>query len=312
MRTRTRLIDAGLAGRRVESLLKEELGISDSLMARLKRRERGICLNGERVYTTARVAVGDWLEVQVGDDPVCRAEPMAYPLSILWEDEDILILNKPAGLAVHASTRNPGELTLENALAAYLPPEDGTHPVSRLDRGTTGAMTWTKNGYMHELLRRQFHTPGFQKEYLAVTAGELADDGGHIRLPIGFAEGSRYKRAIQPEGQEAHTEFFVLARGGGYSLVRLVPHTGRCHQLRLHMATIGYPLAGDWLYGKESSAIARPALHAGGLRLLHPITGDEIRICAPLPEDMKELLEKMHPPDEIMLGGDDAGNLENS
>lgn len=297
MRTRTLVIGPDLAGRTVESLLREELAVSHSFLARLKRRERGIRLNGERVYTTARAGLGDRLEVQVGDDSVRRAAPMAYPLSILWEDGDILILNKPAGIAVHASTRNPKELTLENALAAYLPPADGIHPVSRLDKGTTGLMTWAKSGYMHELLRRQLHTEGFRKAYLAVAAGEMRENAGHIRLPVGFAEGSRYKRAVQPGGRSAHTEYTVLARGGGYTLLRLVPHTGRSHQLRLHMAALGYPLAGDWLYGGESPAISRPALHASDLWLTHPLTGKQTHIQAPLPVDMEGLLSGLWPRD---------------
>lgn len=289
MRTRELAIGPALAGRSVESLLKGELGLSDSLIARLKRRETGIRLNGARVYTTARAALGDILTAEVGDDPVRRAEPMAYPLSIIWEDEDLLVLDKPAGLAVHASTRCPGELTLENALAAYLPPEDGAHPVSRLDKGTTGLMTWAKNGYAHELLRRQLRTDGFQKEYLALAVGEMPEKTGHIRLTIGFAEGSRYKRAVRADGQSAHTEFAVLSRGGGYTLLRLIPHTGRSHQLRLHMAALGYPLAGDWLYGEESTAISRPALHASGLSITHPLTGERLRFEAPLPPDMAAL-----------------------
>ncbi|MEA4968925.1 MAG: RluA family pseudouridine synthase [Candidatus Pelethousia sp.] len=289
MRTRELTIGPALAGRSVGSLLKSELGLSDSLIARLKRRETGIRLNGARVYTTVRAAMGDILTAEVGDEPVFRAEPMAYPLSIIWEGEDLLIVDKPSGLAVHASTRCPGELTLENALAAYLPPEDGAHPVSRLDRGTTGLMTWAKSGYMHELLRRQLRTDGFQKEYLALSVGEVPEDAGHIRLAIGFAEGSRYKRAVRADGQSAHTEFSVLGRGGGYTLLRLIPHTGRSHQLRLHMAALGYPLAGDWLYGEESQDIARPALHASGLSITHPLTGERLRFEAPLPPDMAAL-----------------------
>lgn len=289
MRTRELTIGPALAGRSVESLLKGELGLSGSLIARLKRREAGIRLNGARVFTTARAAMGDVLTAEVGDDPVSRAEPMDYPVSVIWEDDDILILDKPAGLAVHASTRRPGELTLENALAAYLPPEDGAHPVSRLDKGTTGLMTWAKSGYMHELLRRQLRTDGFQKEYLALAVGEVPQDAGHIRLAIAFAEGSGYKRAVRADGQSAHTEFAVLGRGGGYTLVRLIPHTGRSHQLRLHMAALGYPLAGDWLYGQESPAISRPALHASGLWITHPLTGQRLHFQAPLPPDMAAL-----------------------
>lgn len=295
MRTLELMIGPALAGRRVESLLKGELALSDSLVARLKRREKGICLNGARVYTTARAAEGDILTAEVGDDPVCRALPMEYPLSIVWEDADILILNKPAGLTVHASTRCPGELTLENALSFYLPPEEGAHPVSRLDRGTTGLMTWAKNGYMHELLRRQMQGGGFEKTYLAIAEGEVEEDAGHIRLAIGFAEGSRYKRAAAEGGQSAHTEYAVLGRRKGRTLLRLIPHTGRSHQLRVHMAALGHSLTGDWLYGSESPDIARPALHAATLRFTHPLSGERLRFEAPLPADMARLAIELAP-----------------
>ncbi len=290
MLTRQLRIGPQEAGRTVESLLRGELGLSQGLIARLKRRPLGIRCNGQRVFTNARLAEGDLLEAEVGDWPVKRALPMEYPLSILYEDAYLLVLDKPAGLAVHASTRSPGELTLENALAYYLPPEAGAHPVSRLDRGTTGVMTWAKSGYMHALLRRQVHTPDFFKAYTAIALGSVFPAHGHIRLPIGFAPGSHYQRAIEPQGQPAHTEYFVLARGGGYTFLRLIPHTGRTHQLRVHMAALGYPLAGDWLYGQPSPAIARPALHASHLSLQHPLTGERLSLEAPLPPDMARLL----------------------
>ena len=290
MRTRAITVSSELAGRSVESLLKGELLISDSLIARLKRREAGICLNGSRAYTTARVAEGDYLEAEIGDFPVKRPEPMACPLSIVWEDEDLLVIDKPAGIFVHSSTRCIGELTLENAIAAYLPPEDGLHPVSRLDKGTTGLMIWAKNGYLHELFRRQLNTEGFQKTYLAIAVGEVNKDAGHIHLQIGFEEGSCYKRAVREGGQNAHSEFCVLGRGGGYTLLRLIPHTGRSHQLRLHMAAVGYPLVGDWLYGSESEAITRPALHSSELSFTHPVTGRSIQLRAGLPDDMASVL----------------------
>jgi len=159
MRTRTLHIQPAQEGRTVESLLHRELAMSDSHIARLKRRPLGICLNGQRVYTNARVTAGDILVAEIGDFPVKRPQPMACPLSVLYEDDDMLLLNKQPGIAVHASTRNPGECTLENALAAYLPETDGLHPVSRLDRGTSGVMTWAKNGYMHQLLRLQAGAP---------------------------------------------------------------------------------------------------------------------------------------------------------
>ena len=296
MRTLTLTIDERLAGREVKSLLAQELRMSESLIRRVKLRETGILLNGRRAFTTARVEAGDVLTAEVGDAPDApRPHPMPAPLDVLFEDEDILILNKPAGIAVHQSTRDPEELTLENALASYLPPDCIPHPVSRLDRGTTGIITFAKNGYMHELLRRMLHTPGFRRESRGIAAGAVIPPQGTVTLPIGLAEGSTYQRAVRQDGAPSCTEYETLARAGDFTLLRLVPHTGRTHQLRVHMAALGFPLAGDWLYGTRDARIARPALHSYALWLTHPLTGEALHLTAPLPADMMALLSHNTP-----------------
>lgn len=290
MRKLSLYIDSSLEGRQVKSLLMNELGLSAGLIRRVKMREKGICLNKERVFTPARVCAGDTLEVEIGDDTnAYRPEAMAYPLDILFEDEDILIVNKPANMAIHQTAHCPGELTLENALSAYLPENEIPHPVSRLDKGTTGVITFAKNGYMHDRLRRIMHSPLFRREYRGIAVGTVAQKHGFIDLPIGFAEASIYKRAVCEGGQASQSEYELLEQKNGLSLLRLVPHTGRTHQLRVHMAAIGYPLFGDWLYGEEDSRISRPALHSYELWLEHPLSGERLHITAPLPEDFRAL-----------------------
>ncbi|MCE5187980.1 MAG: RluA family pseudouridine synthase [Eubacteriales bacterium] len=285
-------IDPAGDGRTVLSLLRQELACSDAHIARLKRRETGIRLNGTRCYVTARVRAGDELTVEIGDEPDGHIVPMAYPLEIRYEDEDLLVLNKPAGIAVHQSTRDPEELTLENAVCHYLGGTICPHPVSRLDRGTSGLMAFAKSGYIHERLRRQMHSEGYQRVYLGIACGRVDPPGGSITLPIGMAEGSTYRRAICPNGQSARTDYETLFFRNRFTLLRLVPQTGRTHQLRLHMAAIGFPLAGDWLYGAEDRAlIARPALHSYELILTHPISGERIRLTAGLPQDMRSLMD---------------------
>ncbi len=292
MRTLTMTIGPSLAGREVKSLLSREFRMSESLIRRVKLRETGILLNGKRAFTTARVQAGDILTAEVGDAPgMPRPRPMQIPLHILWEDEDILILNKAAGIAVHQSSRDPEEPTLENALAAYLPGDAVPHPVSRLDRGTTGVMTFAKSGYVHELLRRMLHTEDFRREYRGVAVGAVAPERGLLSLPIGPADGSGYQRAVRPDGAPSETLYETLARSNGLTLLRLVPRTGRTHQLRVHMAAIGFPLAGDWLYGARDARIARPALHSYELWLRHPLTGEGLHLTAPMPEDMAALLK---------------------
>lgn len=292
MRVSTISIDSAANGRTVLSLLRSELACSAAHISRLKRRETGILLNGARCYVTARVREGDVLTIEIGDLPDGHIVPMAYPLIVRYEDEDLLVLDKPAGIAVHQSSRDPEELTLENAVCHYLGGNISPHPVSRLDRGTSGLIAFAKSGYIHERLRRQMHTLAYARGYLGVAVGRVDPPSGNVALPIGMAKGSTYQRAICANGQRAQTDYETLAVNERFTLLRLVPQTGRTHQLRLHMAAIGFPLAGDWLYGAEDRAcIARPALHSAELTLTHPISGELIHLSSDLPEDMRRLME---------------------
>lgn len=292
MRTLTKTIEPAAEGRTVLSLLRREFACSDAHISRLKRRETGILLNGVYCYVTARVHAGDTLTIETGDLSNGHTVPMEYPLDVRYEDEDLLVIDKPAGIAVHQSTRDPEELTLENAVCHYLGGGVRPHPVSRLDRGTSGLMAFAKSGYIHERLRRQMHTDAYARAYLGIAVGTVHPESGVIDLPIGMAQGSTYQRAVRKDGQNARTEYETLASNGSYTLLRLLPYTGRTHQLRLHLSAIGYPLAGDWLYGTEDRArIARPALHSCELTLTHPVTGECIRLVSELPEDMRRLMD---------------------
>lgn len=292
MRTLTYTATPADEGRTVQSILRRELACSESHISRLKRREEGILLGGMRCYVTARVKTGDLLTVEIGDLPDGHIVPMAYPLDVIYEDDDLLILNKPAGISVHQSTRDPEEITLENAVCHHLGGLISPHPVSRLDRGTSGLIAFAKSGYVHERLRRQMHTSAYARVYLGIACGIVTPTSGVVELPIGMAEGSTFQRTICQGGQHARTEYETLAVNEKFTLLRLVPRTGRTHQLRLHMSAVGYPLAGDWLYGLEDRAlIARPALHSYELSLTHPLTGEHIHLTAELPEDMRRLID---------------------
>jgi RluA family pseudouridine synthase len=292
MRTLTYTATPADEGRTVQNILRRELACSESHISRLKRREEGILLGGMRCYVTARVKAGDLLAVEIGDLPDGHIVPIAYPLDVIYEDDDLLILNKPAGISVHQSTRDPEEITLENAVCHHLGGLISPHPVSRLDRGTSGLIAFAKSGYVHERLRRQMHTNAYARVYLGIACGKVSPASGVVELPIGMAEGSTFQRAICQGGQHARTEYETIAANEQYTLLRLVPRTGRTHQLRLHMSAVGYPLAGDWLYGVEDRAlIARPALHSYELSLTHPLTGELIHLTAELPEDMRRLID---------------------
>lgn len=290
MRTLSITISPEQADRNVHSLLKNELALSESHIRRLKLRETGITLNGIRAFTSHTVREGDILTAEIGDTEPSTLTPIPHPLDIVYEDEDLLILNKQANLNVQP-TQKPGIPTVENALAAYLTDGAVAHTVSRLDKGTSGLMTVAKNSFTHEALKRLLHTPSFRREYRGIAMGTVAPDHGTVEGPIGFAEGSHFERTVRPDGAPSLTGYEVLYRSGQYTLLRLIPYTGRTHQLRVHMKHLGYPLAGDWLYGIEDKAlIPRPALHSYELWLTHPLSGKELHFIAPVPEDMLALL----------------------
>ena len=294
MERRELRITARESGRTIRSLLKGELRFSSHAISRLSRAETGILLNGKRAFTNAVVQEGDLLSVETGDLRPVRTpiRPGNWPLPVLWEDGHLLIVDKPAGMTVHASNFLPDTPTVAGALAYTRGPDFLFHPVSRLDKGTTGVMAIAKSGYIHNLLRKALHTNDYHREYRAICLGCPEPEAGRIEAPIGRDPRSTVARIVRPDGAPAVTHYQVLESRGGFSLLRLVPETGRTHQLRVHMAALGHPLAGDWLYGQEDPAlIARPALHSYRLCLTHPVTGEELEFTAPLPEDMRRIVD---------------------
>lgn len=287
-------ITCELSGRTVKSLLKRELGLSTALISRLKRTETGLTANGVRVFTSAVLLEGDRLALDLdAAERAANLDPMPMALDILFEDEHLLVVNKPAPLACIPSSLVPGAPTLAAGLLYHLGEGASLHLVNRLDRGTTGVMAAAKSAYVHNLLRERLHTGDFQRTYLAVCVGSPEPEAGEVCLPIARDPSSAVKRRVDPSGKTAETAYRVLERRGGLTLVELTPRTGRTHQLRVHMAALGCPLAGDWLYGTEDrELIARPALHAARLALVHPVTGEALALEAPLPQDMRKLLER--------------------
>lgn len=216
-----------------------------------------------------------------GDNPHIR--PVDYPLDILWEDQDLLILNKPAGIAIHPAALTEETVTVAGAVCHYLG-QGSFHCVNRLDRGTTGVMVVAKTGYVHRLCMEQLHSGDFRRTYLAVCSGVPSPAAGSIDLPIGREPDSLLRRRVDPAGLAAHTDYETLWQGPDRALLRLTPGTGRTHQLRLHLSAIGHPLLGDWLYGQEDrDLIPRPALHSHRLELTHPVTRRRLTVTAPLP-----------------------------
>ena len=279
-------VSAAQSGRTVGSLLRRELSMADGLISSVKFRENGILVNGNKARVTERVSAGDVLSVRIADTGRNESSPLDLPLDILWEDDALAVLDKPAGIGVYGE----GTPNLAGILAYKWGDSIEFHPVNRLDVGTTGVMVAAKDGYTHDRLRRLLHTDGFRREYLAVAEGVVMPEAGAIELPIAREPVEGARRAVDPDGLPSRTDYEVLETRGGRTLLRLQLHTGRTHQIRVHMAAIGHPLVGDTLYGTASPDIARPALHSHRLVLRHPITGETLDIVSPLPEDMVGLI----------------------
>jgi len=281
-------------GRMVKGILRGSLQLSYTLLKSLKWRENAILLNGQSVHVNAIVHAGDVVSVALSErtpreDLYC--ENTAAP-NIVYEDEDLLVLNKPAGVAMHPKADDAAAPSLAAMLTGYLGEGSVPHFVSRLDKGTSGLLIAAKSGYVHDRLRRALHSSELRREYRAVAVGQVTPPRGVIDAPIGRADGSIIRRCVREDGLVSRTEYEVLQTTERFTLLRLRPETGRTHQLRVHMAYLGHPLAGDWLYGTEDKTlIARPALHSYELWFTQPVTGQEMHFTAPIPQDMQRLLE---------------------
>ena len=289
-------ITGALAGIKVDTLLKRHLGLSGTVVRRIKWLEDGILVDGARVNTRFCPNEGQVLSVRLSD-PERRSGilPAPGPLDIVYEDGDVVVLNKAPGVPVHPGPGHYSD-TVGNYLLHYYD-QEGTegdfHPVHRLDRGTSGLLVVARHPHAQEVLKAQLHTDGFRREYLAVCQGVPEPPAGTVDAPLGSKPGSLVEQMVRPDGKPARTHYEVVKAGENCALVRLVLDTGRTHQIRVHLAHLGHPLVGDFLYGtEEPDRIPRPALHSHRLTFRHPITGQEMSFTAPVPPDMRRLLER--------------------
>lgn len=288
------VIDGQWTGKPVHDLLRRKLGLSGTLLRRIKWLEDGILLDGERVHTRVLVREGQTLSVRLSD-PTLKSgiPPVSLPLDIVYEDRDIVVVNKAPGMPSHPGPGHWGD-SLGNALLFHWQrsdPDADFHPVHRLDKGTSGLMVAAKHPFAQEELRKALHSGAFHRQYLAVCEGCLSPASGVIDLAIGRSPDSILKRQVSDDGQRAVTRYETLTCDGSRSLLSLTLETGRTHQIRVHLSHLGHPLTGDFLYGTEDHLlISRPALHCWKLALAHPVTGECLSFTQPLPPDMAGLI----------------------
>ena len=263
----------------------------------------GVLVNGETCTTKkAKLKQGDRLTITIPNPEPLTLTPEDIPLDILYEDEHLLIINKPAGLVVHPSAGHD-EGTLVHALLSHCTDLAGIGGVERpgivhrLDKDTTGAIVVAKTDHAHQNLQAQIKAKTARREYLGIVYGAPRDAAGTIDLPLGRHPVDRKKQAVVPVekgGRSAVTHWQIEERLGNYTLMRFELETGRTHQIRVHSAQIGHPIVGDVVYGRGRSVgvnLPGQALHAWRLTLAHPVTGDPLQAVAPIPETFATLLE---------------------
>ena len=280
-------IPSEYSSKRVLDFLKH-LGFSHRLITKLKQAPDGILLNGEHIRTIDLMSEGDVLEINLPTDKKESISiPVEMPLDIIYEDDDILVLNKPAMLAVHESHNHLGD-TLSNAVAFHLKKEGKPsvfRAVGRLDKGTSGLMVCALNRYAASRLSGKI-----KKQYLAIATG-IYEGEGTIDAPIYRPDPILTVRTVDERGEMAITHWTALKNDGENTLLRVKLETGRTHQIRVHFASLGTPLVGDTMYGTPDERICHQALHCCECRFIHPVKNEEMHFFCDMPDDMKNIIE---------------------
>ena len=285
-------------GKTVEQFLRSK-GYSHRLVVKLRNSPTGLTIGGELAFTIHRLQAGEILIATLEEENSQNIVPVELPLNIVYEDEDILVVNKDAGVPIHPS-QGHFDHTLANAVAWYYQSKGQTlvyRAINRLDRDTTGLLILARHSLSAAILSEMVKNRQIHREYLAVATGKVPESGV-IDAPISRVDGSTIERCVDfDRGEAARTHYRSIFYDPvtNCSLVSLKLETGRTHQIRVHLKYLGHPLPGDFLYCPDFSLIRRQALHSHKLTFLHPLSGEEMCFLAPLPADMKAMLPSMIP-----------------
>ena len=281
----------------IKDVCKNYFEISDRLLTKLKKNQK-IFLNNSSAYINTMLSLNDTIIINLDfEEESENIVPTKMDLNILYEDDYLIIINKPSGIPIHPSISH-FKNSLSNGLKYYFNKinlKKKIRPVNRLDKDTSGIVIFAKHEYIQECLIKQMKNNKFKKEYLAILEGYMNKTAGTINLPISRKEGSIIEREINSNGEKAITHFKLIDNfsvdNQELSLVKFIIETGRTHQIRVHSKYINHPILGDSLYGNKSDLINRQALHAYKVSFIHPITNEPINIEIPLPLDIKKVLD---------------------
>lgn len=297
----TLVVDEINKGKRLDSYISDNMDkISRSFAQKLIENQQ-VTINGKNEKASYKVCAGDNIQVDVPEAQGTKLKAQDIPVEVVYEDKDIIVVNKPKGMVVHPANGNP-DGTLVNAILAMckdslsgIGGEIRPGIVHRLDKDTSGLLIIAKNDEAHVKMSKQIQDRLVTKKYIALVKGVVKDDEATIDMPIARSKVDRKKMAVDKDGKQAVTHFKVIKRYKGYTLLEIKIDTGRTHQIRVHMAKIGYPVVGDMVYsnGKNEFGVEGQMLHAKSLEFSHPITGKKMHLEAQLPEYFKKVLEEL-------------------